>query len=204
MPHVRPLPPGQAPAAAALLGRAFRDVPAYLAIFDPHRHSADERLAAITRVKRGLCEAYARYAEADALWEGDRLLGVALAAAPGRFPLGLRADLFVYAHSLALGPRIIQRFLHLDRFMAVHHLREPHYYLFVLGVEPDSQGRGHGKALLRALNARADARGVPCYLETDRPENVRLYRSVGYEVVHEGTIEPLGGLRMWTMQREPR
>ncbi len=106
MAHTRPLLPEQAPAAAALLGRAFRDVPAYLAIFD--RHSVDERLAAITRVKRGLCEAYARYAEADALWEGDRLVGVALVAAPGRYPPGLGADLFVYRHCLTIGRRPIQ------------------------------------------------------------------------------------------------
>ena len=201
MPHLRPLAPRHIPQAAALLGRAFQDAPGYVASFD--RHTPAERLAVVSRIKRAACEGYARFAEADALWDGDRLAGASLIAPPGRYPIDLRAELLLYATAFTVGPRSIARLLHMARYMERQHIREPHYYLFVVGVEPALQGRGHGKALLRALSARADSRGVPCYLEADREQNVKLYRSLGYEVLDEGLIEPIG-LRMWPMRREPR
>lgn len=202
MPDLRRLEIQHIPAAAALAGRAFRDVPGYVAVLD--RHTEEQRLAAVTRVKRGICEGYVRYADGHGLWEGDRLIGVTLSAPPGRYPPGLRADAYLYGYALTLGPRSILRLLHIARYMDEHHVKERHYYLMVIAIEPELWGRGHGKIMLRAIHDRADALRAPCYLETDKPSNVKLYRSVGYEILHEGTIEPLGGLRMWAMRREPR
>jgi len=48
------------------------------------------------------------------------------------------------------------------------HPHEPHYYLSVLGVDPGSQGRGVGSALLAPGLGLCDREGVPAYLETGR------------------------------------
>ncbi|HEY8376885.1 MAG TPA: GNAT family N-acetyltransferase, partial [Nannocystis sp.] len=72
-----------------------------------------------------------------------------------------------------------------------------------LGVEPAMQGRQIGSALLRALSARADAAGLPCYLETDREPAMRLYLRHGYEVVGEHVLTELDGVRFWRMERPP-
>ena len=54
------------------------------------------------------------------------------------------------------------------------------------------------------MSARADAEGVPCYLETDKQRNVRLYESAGYRVITDETVPTKPGFRMWTMQRSAR
>jgi ribosomal protein S18 acetylase RimI-like enzyme len=65
------------------------------------------------------------------------------------------------------------------------HPAEPHWYLAVLGVRPDRQGHGIGGALLEAGLARADADGLPCYLESSNPRNVGLYERHGFEITAE-------------------
>ncbi len=80
---------------------------------------------------------------------------------------------------------------------------EPHWYLWVLGVDPPRQGQGVGGALLQPVLARADAEALPCYLETDKDVNVPFYRKHGFEVLVEGDL-PGGGMHYWTMKRPPR
>jgi GNAT superfamily N-acetyltransferase len=80
---------------------------------------------------------------------------------------------------------------------------EPHWYLWVLGVDPPRQGQGVGGALLQPVLARADAEGLPCYLETDKGRNVPFYQKHGFEVLVEGDL-PDGGLHYWTLKRPPR
>ncbi len=98
------------------------------------------------------------------------------------------------------------------RFMAINNLFEElsrrdvppqHWYLAVLGVEPERQGQGIGGALIQPVLARADSAGLPCYLETTRDRNVPFYRRHGFEVVAEGDL-PDGGPPYWTMKRDPR
>ena len=82
------------------------------------------------------------------------------------------------------------------------HAPEPHWYLYLLGVEPARQGRGVGRALLAPTLARADAGGVPCYLETQNSRNVGFYERLGFRVTSDGWA-PGTTLRVWTMRREP-
>ncbi|GAB1508530.1 ribosomal protein S18-alanine N-acetyltransferase [Actinophytocola sp. KF-1] len=51
-----------------------------------------------------------------------------------------------------------------------------------IGVDPEWQGKGVGKALLRALLARADAAAAPVYLEvrTDNAAAIGLYEAHGF------------------------
>jgi ribosomal protein S18 acetylase RimI-like enzyme len=77
-----------------------------------------------------------------------------------------------------------------------------HWYLMVLGVEPERQGQGVGSALIGPGLARADRDRLPCYLETAKEINVEFYGKHGFDVVRE---VPMGGdgPPMWTMLREP-
>lgn len=54
-----------------------------------------------------------------------------------------------------------------------------------IGVDPDRQGRGIGRALLRGLLAAADAIAATVYLEvrTDNAAALALYRSEGFAVL---------------------
>lgn len=201
MHDLRPVAREDIDAAAAVLGRAFADAPGYLATLG--FLSPDARRDAVRRVKKGFVQAAVRHQVAEGVWRDGRLVGVALVCAPGQYPYAPGALPWMAAGPLSVGPRGVANFVRIGAWLDARHPRAPHWYLFVLGVDPDHQGRGLGGALLRRVSARADATGLPCYLETDRPENVKLYRAAGYEVVVEDVLPALGGLRMWTMQRPP-
>jgi ribosomal protein S18 acetylase RimI-like enzyme len=93
------------------------------------------------------------------------------------------------------------RLARIDAWMRQGHPAQPHWYLYMLGVEPRAHGRGFGGALLRHLSERADRDGVPAHLETDRPENVGLYQRFGYVVTEMAQVRGFSSLPMWRMLR---
>ena len=201
-PAIRPLGAADASAAGALLGRAFQDNPAYRAIL-PHL-SDGARAAAVGRVKRGFADAAIRWQEAEGTWVDGELAAASLVCAPGQYPPRVAAFLRHARGCISTGPRGAINFFRADLYITRKHLRGPHYYLFVLGVDPAHQRKGLGRQLLASLNARADAARVPCYLETDKPTSVALYESVGYEVTTEEDVPGVPGMHLWTMRRPAR
>jgi ribosomal protein S18 acetylase RimI-like enzyme len=77
----------------------------------------------------------------------------------------------------------------------------PHWYLAVLGVDPDFQGRGYASRLLKGGLARLDRERLPAYLETSIEDYVALYQHFGFEVIKEAEL-PGSGSKMWAMLRE--
>ncbi|UQA59294.1 GNAT family N-acetyltransferase [Polyangium aurulentum] len=185
-----------------MLGRAFAENPVARAALS-HCTQAS-RLLRVMRMNRALV----RLAQVAGVLEVARgeggVLGASLSFSPGQWPVGLRGQGWMTLSGLGVGLRGSLRYLTYERHTAHHHITEPHFYLFVLGVEPRLQGRGIGAALLRSFTARADAASKPCYLETDRISSVRLYERHGFEVMREIDIAPLGGLHMWLMRRAER
>ncbi len=79
---------------------------------------------------------------------------------------------------------------------------EPHWYLPLIGVEPNAQGRGLGGALMRHAVARCDQEDALAYLESSNPRNISLYERHGFEVMGEiqvGLAPPVT-----PMLRQPR
>lgn len=87
--------------------------------------------------------------------------------------------------------------------MKAHHPREPHYYLYCIGVRADRQGQGLGAALLRPMLERCDAEGAAAYLESSKERNVPFYRRHGFEVREQIEFGP-SGPPLWAMWRAPR
>ena len=85
-----------------------------------------------------------------------------------------------------------------------HHsdVSSDHWYVMVLGVAPEAQGRGLGRGLLEPVIGRADAARMSCYLETSQPANVTFYTHLGFRVLRD-VVDPPSGLRMWTFRRDP-
>ena len=86
--------------------------------------------------------------------------------------------------------------------MDAYHPREAHWHLPLIGVHPDSQGRGVGSALLRQVLDRCDRDSVPAYLEATSPRNVALYQRNGFEKL--GGIEVADCPPIVPMLRKPR
>ena len=67
--------------------------------------------------------------------------------------------------------------------MAHSHPEEPHWYLAMIGVEPNAQGRGLGGELMRHALARCDRERAVAYLESSNRRNISLYQRHGFEVM---------------------
>jgi ribosomal protein S18 acetylase RimI-like enzyme len=103
------------------------------------------------------------------------------------------------------GPEAAERMLAMVGEIEAQHAKrmpEPHLRLEFFGVDPVTQGRGIGSALARHGHDRADALGLPCYLETFTTENVAYYNRRGYDVI--GTFVVGDGVPVHAMRREPR
>jgi ribosomal protein S18 acetylase RimI-like enzyme len=86
---------------------------------------------------------------------------------------------------------------------AIHekHMDGPHWELLIVAVDPTMQGQGIGSALVRDGLARADAAGLPCYLNTNTPANVPFYERLGFTVLEEARLGK-DGPPAWAMRRE--
>lgn len=136
------------------------------------------------------------------------LQGVAMWIPPGKYPLNdLRLlQLGFYALPFKLQWRRSLQFLSLfnkiENFHK-HDMPQPHWYLFMLGVAPASQGQGIGGLLIEPILNQADLEKLPCYLETSSERGVRFYQKYGFETVRTGRLSE-SAPPYWTMIRPQR
>ena len=135
---------------------------------------------------------------------GARVMGAALWVPPGKMPRSSRREAALQARMARLLVTGRNRRCGLALLTEVdkRHPSEPHWYLSVLGVDPVAQGKGLGTQLLGPVLDRADAEGVPAYLETQKEENLAFYIRHGFEETDRITVP--GSPPVWTMWRHPR
>jgi [ribosomal protein S18]-alanine N-acetyltransferase len=77
--------------------------------------------------------------------------------------------------------------------------------IHTIGVDPDHQGRGIGRAVLGGLLAAADRIDATTYLEvrTDNEAAQHLYRATGFAVVGTRRRYYSSGADAYTMKRSP-
>jgi ribosomal protein S18 acetylase RimI-like enzyme len=90
--------------------------------------------------------------------------------------------------ALIMAGGVVLRARKFRKIWAEHDPKEPHWHIDPLGVDPDRQGQGIGSQLLKYFCEVVDKEKSLAYLETDRPENVRLYNRFGFEVREEAPI----------------
>jgi ribosomal protein S18 acetylase RimI-like enzyme len=132
----------------------------------------------------------------------DGIGGAALWNPPGTWSLGLldKARLMPQFARVSGVGRLASVFFKTNPLTAAHP-RDPHFYLFVLGVDPAAQGRGLGRALVAPVLARCDHEGIPAYLETSNEKNLAFYGSLGFAVVGDHQIPE--GPPVWFLRRQP-
>jgi GNAT superfamily N-acetyltransferase len=193
--ELRVLEPRDMPTAALVAARGMRDNPLHVAALgdDPQR-----RVRVMQRIFTRMFPLGGR--DALVAWQDGRLVGVAGSAVPGRCrPSGLDRVKLVPA-MLAVGTAVPT----MSRWFGSWAERDPkelHSHFGPFAVDLDCQGRGIGSQLLARYCHEVDEAGVLAYLETDKPENVRLYERFGFAVTDAAEVI---GVRNWFMRREPR
>ncbi|MGK4585910.1 GNAT family N-acetyltransferase [Kitasatospora sp. HPMI-4] len=191
--HVRPATPEDEAAAVRTLARAFADYP-----FTRHVVSADgheervRRLQELFLTRVGM--AYGR------VWVTDDASAVAVWTTPDRDASPGFAEAGPLVGELA-GDRAAA-YESAERALEPHRPEEPVWFLATVGVNPASQGRGLGSAVLRPGLDAADHAGYPVFLETSSERNVRFYERLGFTVTADIRL-PDNGPRTWCMRREP-
>lgn len=73
-------------------------------------------------------------------------------------------------------------------------------------VSPEAQGKGIGRAMMEYVTDRADAEGMPCYLESSRDKpNMDIYSRFGFKFAKELLCDDDGvAIKLYTMVREPK
>jgi ribosomal protein S18 acetylase RimI-like enzyme len=185
------------PALAGMLARAFLDDPvaSWAWRADELRLGALERFQAV-RLRQLIV--------GEEVWTTDGLECAAVWAPPGSWHMTLRETAALVP--CFLHPRLFVRMplvaLGWEKLERAHPRRPPHFYLAVLGTEPEAQGRGLGSAVLGGVLEQCDSDGVGAYLESSKERNVDFYARHGFRVLEE--IRLLRGPIMWKMWRDPR
>jgi GNAT superfamily N-acetyltransferase len=183
--------------AIEALARAFYDDPCSCWIFPDDGRRARQ-------LERGFAFFGRKYwFRGGASYATGSVAGAALWMAPDTWRMSPLAQLAMLPGMVrAVGARNMPRLL---RFLTVadkKHPHDTHFYLPVIGVAPEWQGKGIGTALLQPVLEHCDREGIPAYLEASSPRNRACYERNGFVVKEEvrmaGDAPP-----WWPMWRDP-
>jgi ribosomal protein S18 acetylase RimI-like enzyme len=133
------------------------------------------------------------------------IVGVSVWIQPGGYPQSIPTQLasipgtiralYRRPAALAAGGKYLEA-------IAKAHPKEPHWYLYLLVADPETQRRGIGAMLLNDKLGQIDSDHVGSYLETQKTDNIAYYRRFGFDLVKE--VAPVtDGPPVYTMWRPP-
>lgn len=139
----------------------------------------------------------------DEVYVTDDCIGGALWNPPGTLDIGFVERFMLLPDIIrAISIRGIRRFVAFMTALEKVHPKEKHFYLQILGVNPDHQGKGVGSALLKPVLHICDREGYGAYLETSKEKNLGFYERHGFVVNNQVDPGP-GAPPVWTMWRDP-
>ena len=196
--EIAPLREDELRAGAALLGRAFREnamnrvvVPGSALRRERSNAAGMRAVLPLARLRGTLLAARSE----------ARLAGVLVALPPGVVTLGRPSWPSLLRLLAAQGLGVAGRWSAVAEALQLHRPLAPHAYLATLGVEPELQHGGVGRALVTNWLGSVDARKGRAYLETDSTANVTWYERCGFAVRAELMVL---GVTVFLMERGER
>lgn len=180
-------------AVCEVIGLAFADNPSTLANVRGDRAKARCMMQDAVRVaKFGRPWSYALVAV-----QGDTVVGALNAAEWPHCQLGIAEKIKTAPAMAWIMKSALPRAFTMMNKREARDPHEPHWHIGPIGVRPQLQGRGVGKALLKMFLTRIDDVGSPAFLETDVDRNVEFYETLGFAVTSREDIVGVNTRFMW-------
>lgn len=194
---VRPATEEDVPTLADVISRAFTNDPPMSWVFRDPETRVDRLRVLFSGALTEL------FLPAGHLWTTTEVAGAAVWQPPGQWRTSdEEVERLTPPLAEAFLPEELDRFLTFIGMIEDRHPDDPeHWYLEVLAADLDRQGQGIGSACMRPVLDRADAEGLPAYLESSNLRNVPLYERHGFRVTD--TVDLPDGPSLWLMWREP-
>jgi ribosomal protein S18 acetylase RimI-like enzyme len=185
------------PALARMLARSFLDDPVARWSCPPERL----RPKTLERFHAARLRQLVKHSE---VWTTPDLCSVAEWAPPKLWKTTPRQDaalarVMLHPRLLARAPVVVSGLVGIERR---HPHEPPHWYLAVLGTDPDAQGQGLGSAVLAPVLRACDVDGIDAYLESSKERNIAFYARHGFRVTEE--LQLPRGPKLWAMWRDAR
>ena len=108
--------------------------------------------------------------------------------------------------AMKIGMKALRKMKASDEYIERKHKElapNKHWYLALLAVDPQHQGKGYASKLLNEMLSHIDEEGLPCYLETEGEKNVSIYQHFGFKVMDEFVV-PGTNDKTVAMLRKPK
>ena len=177
--------------ARSLLYQAYRHEPTFGYLFEAERPGYEQRVRATVRerVKQHFLEDL----PAIGLLVHDRLIGIALIAAPQRRLDITESWVWRMRMVLSTGFRCTRRYLEYQQAVLACVPSDSVHVLPLLGIHPQFQGQHYGEQLLMAVHnwCAEDPHAQGVVLDSGNPRYLAFYKRQGYEVVGEVAVGPI-------------
>jgi ribosomal protein S18 acetylase RimI-like enzyme len=197
-PRIAKLSKSDKPRFIALMSKAFARDPLFHHLFGDSELDPKARKHVIAFVSFMYDKSYLLNEEIWGYYENGDLLGAYVVEKPHANKLRrIRGGVLLVGRLLPLFFQLSRQTLRLlNDYMQVTRSAAPqwtHHYLIMIGVMPEAQGIGVGKALLNhLLNAvNADENSLGVALDTENIENINRYRKFGFALSGETNFNDL-------------
>jgi ribosomal protein S18 acetylase RimI-like enzyme len=117
------------------------------------------------------------------VWIADDEQACALILFPDKKRTSFRTLLWDLKLALSvIGIDRVSAVLKREAMIKSNHPKEPIAYLWFIGVNPQSQSKGHGSAFLKEVIHTCERKKRPIYLETSMEKNLPFYKKFGFEI----------------------
>ncbi|KAL2870390.1 GNAT family N-acetyltransferase [Aspergillus lucknowensis] len=220
--HILPLTKSDIPEAVECIQTVFADDPFFRYMFDQSSYNIARNAASLSAhflhglsINAPIYVAKVTSLKKSGSDEESRIIGICWWHLPlsttSRTPFTVRAqDCLLSLRQLLANIRYagrgglrLHRYRQWKELQARMHAKiwtntRGYYFCNVIAVRSEMRGRGVGRRLVEAVTQRADAEGMPCYLESSKGmPNLLIYEKLGFELVSE--IECVDGKDICTL-----